>query len=141
MVAGVGFPCHGISRDLLDQTQSPGASEGVPQVLPLSWSCCSNTKLQPLLSLPEVLQQAGAGIAAAPSTQHAGPIPLLLSIPYDQVEQSGVLDIFSLPGCVALPWINDLLPTLCWGSGTGPHPAPRQEMALIKASLAEMENH
>lgn len=80
-------------------------------------------------------------IAAALSTQHAGPIPLLPSIPDNQVEQSGVLGIFSLAGWVALPWINDLLPTLCWGSGTGPHSAPKQEMSLIKASLAELENH
>lgn len=80
-------------------------------------------------------------IAPAPNTQHAGFIPLLLSIPYSQVEQSGVLGIFSLLGCVALLWINDLPATLCWGSGTGPHPAPRQEISLIKAALAEMENH
>lgn len=60
----------------------PCAAEGVPQMLPLS---CSNTKFQALLSLPEVLHQAGAVTAAALSTQHAGPIPLLLSIPYNQV--------------------------------------------------------
>lgn len=75
--------------------------------------------------------------APAPSTQHAGPVPLLLSILHSQVEQSGVLGIFSLLGCAALLWVHDLLPTPCWGSGTGPHPAPRQEISLIKASLRD----